>query len=194
MTTVGLVAIVLGALLIYEAIKAASARATAGGGGSSTSSPGSVPSLTAPTGSSGTSGANPVGPPVANLAELTAKAKQAGFSGNALQTVVAIALRESGGNPNIGGDYLGSGHIGLLQLSNELRSLYHIADPTNIFQQFQVAFSQFQKRGGFLDWGGWTEQCPGGPTPIPVPTSPSTVIQCGGSPVPLPPDFYQVVR
>lgn len=57
-----------------------------------------------------------------NISEIAAVAQNAGFSGNDLITAVAVAMAESGGNPDALGDVgIGQGSFGLWQIS----SLYH---------------------------------------------------------------------
>jgi hypothetical protein len=113
-------------------------------------------------------------------AQLAQMAYNAGFRGNDLETIVAIALRESGGNPTQVNPT--SGATGVLQfLASTWAGYGGVGSPTNAQESFNIAFKAEQARGGFGDWGGWNEQLPGsGSIWLPVPTSPANVIAANG--------------
>src|ERR1700740_3603313 len=57
---------------------------------------------------------------IMTISDIATVAENAGFSGNDLVTAVAIALAESGGNPNALGDIgIGQGSFGLWQINSK---------------------------------------------------------------------------
>lgn len=88
-------------------------------------------------------------------------ALNAGFTGNALNTAVAIALAESGGNPRAHNATPPDDSYGLMQINMlgamgperrkrfNLRSNEDLYDPST---NMRVAYALWKSRGGFGDW------------------------------------------
>lgn len=92
----------------------------------------------------------------ANLSadQISNYAASAGFSGDALVTAVAVALGESGGNPNAAGD--GGNSIGLWQIYRPDHPEFdgwHLTDPAI---NAQAAFQVYSDAGGnFRPWSAF---------------------------------------
>jgi hypothetical protein len=86
-----------------------------------------------------------------NLADL---ARRAGFPEDQIATAVAVAMAESGGNPEAVGDQSIGGSIGLWQIYTvahpDLAARFNLRDP---FQNAQAAFIVWQNAGG--SWTPW---------------------------------------
>jgi hypothetical protein len=90
------------------------------------------------------------------ISEVATVAQNAGFSGQDLITAVAVAMAESGGDPNALGDQgIGQGSFGLWQIS----SLYHPEFGPDFSQLYDpqvnanAAFSVYQAAGdSFSPW------------------------------------------
>lgn len=86
--------------------------------------------------------------------DLASLARQAGFPESAIPTMVAIAMAESGGNPNAYGDVSIGGSKGLWQIYTkahpDLDQKYNLFDP---MQNALAAFQVWQNAGGsFTPW------------------------------------------
>ena len=89
-----------------------------------------------------------------SIAQLTQLAQNAGFSGSALQTAVAIALAESSGNPSVVGDtsITPGGSVGLMQINLAAHPEYSAADLMDPQANMDAAFQIYQAAGGFTPW------------------------------------------
>lgn len=88
-----------------------------------------------------------------SLAELEAYAAQAGFSGDSAKTIAAIAMAESGGNPNAINYNDPGGSYGLTQINAAAHgpgALAALGDPLNAFQQ------AFRISGGGANFTPWS--------------------------------------
>lgn len=91
------------------------------------------------------------------IAEIGTVAQNAGFTGNDLVTAVAIALAESGGNPNALGDTnigSGTGSFGLWQINADAHPEYG-PDFTQLYDpqtNADAAYAVYQAAGGFTPW------------------------------------------
>lgn len=85
-------------------------------------------------------------------------ASAAGFQGQDLITAVAIALAESGGDPQAVGDQGTS--YGLWQIHYTVHpELLNGADPSTLFDpqtNANAAYALYSRRGGFGDWSTYT--------------------------------------
>lgn len=125
-----------------------------------------------------------------NQQQLYQLATNAGFTGVQRDTIVAIALRESGGNPDalnptsVVQNGINYGHAtGILQfLTSTFNTLTGgTGSPTNAQDSFNAAFQAYQSSGSFHDWRNYDGS---------VPTSPDTVL-AGLSP-PFVPIYQQI--
>jgi hypothetical protein len=90
-----------------------------------------------------------------SVAQLTQLAQNAGFSGSALSTAVAIALAESSGNPSVVGDtsITPGGSVGLMQINLAAHPQYNAADLMDPQANMDAAFDVYQAAGGsFAPW------------------------------------------
>lgn len=90
-----------------------------------------------------------------SVAQLTQLAANAGFSGSALQTAVAVALAESSGNPSVVGDtsITPGGSVGLWQVNLAAHPGYTAADLMDPQANADAAFAVYQAAGGqFTPW------------------------------------------
>jgi hypothetical protein len=103
-----------------------------------------------------------------SAADIANLARNAGFSGNDLQTAVAIALAESGGNPkNVGDKKLAPERgpsLGLWQINMGTKvhasefAAYDVFDPQ---VNANLAFSLYRRAGNsFRDWSTFTQADP----------------------------------
>lgn len=93
-----------------------------------------------------------------NAQQIAQVAAQAGFQGDDLVTAVAIALAESGGDPNASGDSGTS--IGLWQIHYTVHPEFDPAQLSDPQYNANSAYSIFIARGSFADWStftGWTK-------------------------------------
>jgi hypothetical protein len=82
-------------------------------------------------------------------------AANAGFSGSALQTAVAIALSESSGNPNVIGDtnLTPGGSVGLWQINLAAHPEYDGSELLDPQANADAAYAIYQQAGGtFTPW------------------------------------------
>jgi hypothetical protein len=94
-------------------------------------------------------------PSTLSVAQLQALAANAGFSGSALQTAVAIALAESSGNPTVVGDtnITPGGSVGLMQINLAAHPQYDAADLMDPQANMDAAYQIYQAAGGsFTPW------------------------------------------
>lgn len=187
MSVVAYGVIILAGLLIYEAWKGLNTPAVAAAGGGGNVSPAFGPQAAAPPGA---------GSGQLSLEQLTAYAKAAGFRGQALQTVVALAYRENSGRaqgynpiPVYAGGVENHAYGVLQFLSPMWGSSSQLQDPA---YSFQLAYKTWQQQG-FAPWVCDVE-CGFAPGQGIVPSSPQTVFGPNGQPIALPPGFYQVVQ
>jgi hypothetical protein len=111
-----------------------------------------------------------------SASQIAIYAANAGFSGSALQTAVAIALAESGGNPTVIGDtnITPGGSVGLMQINLAAHPEYTAADLLDPQANMDAAFQIYQQAGGqFSPWttyntGAYATQMPS--TAIALPT------------------------
>lgn len=94
------------------------------------------------------------GPSSGGQTDLASLARQAGFPESAIPTAVAIAMAESGGNPQALGDVSLGGSKGLWQIYTkahpDLNSKYNLFDPV---QNAMAAFQVWKNAGGsFSPW------------------------------------------
>jgi hypothetical protein len=109
-----------------------------------------------------------------NLDQLQQLAASVGFPDPAL--AAAVAMAESGGNPNAFGDAQFGGSEGLWQINLPSHPNY---DPTLLFDPTYNAQAAFQISSGGTNWQPWTTFRTGAylqfyspPTPAPAPTAP----------------------
>jgi hypothetical protein len=102
-----------------------------------------------------------------SASQIAIYAANAGFSGSALQTAVAIALAESGGNPTVIGDtnITPGGSVGLMQINLAAHPQYSAADLLDPQANMDAAFQIYQQAGGFTPWttyntGAYAAQLP----------------------------------
>jgi hypothetical protein len=95
-----------------------------------------------------------------SASDIAGYASGAGFQGNDLVTAVAIALAESGGDPNAHGDTnigSGTGSVGLWQINLDSHPEYanvNLYDPS---ENAAAAFSIYTQRGrSFTAWSTYT--------------------------------------
>lgn len=136
------------------------------------------------------------------LSEFVSLAKAAGFSGTALATITAIALREAPGpngtidssavNPTaVNGEHASGALQFLPSTLAAYANPFMPVDPFDLQAELAAAYNVFSQTGGFGPWTCDTE-C-GQPAGQGVtPTSPSTVLTGNGKPVTLPSDFAAV--
>jgi Lysozyme like domain len=89
-----------------------------------------------------------------SAAQIAVYAMQAGFTGDDLVTAVAIALAESGGDPNAQGDFMAGQYTsyGLWQIHWTVHPEFQ---PTQLFDpqyNANAAFLLYERRHGFGDW------------------------------------------
>lgn len=102
---------------------------------------------------------------------IASAAQQAGFQGEDLITAVAIALAESGGDPNIENpetEYFArhgispippnSSSIGLWQIFRYIHSEFAATDLTDPDLNAEAAFSIYSAAGGFTPWSTYNNQ------------------------------------
>lgn len=140
---------------------------------------------------------------IITLAQAAQYAQNAGFQGNALATILAITLRESGQRDALG-NYNGlidtqatnkdSGAAGVLQFNPSPAAFG--PGILNIAYSPQSAYDfAFQVTKGGNDFGPWKcgpEDCGLPAGQYITPTSPGSVIGSNGQPIGLPPDFGAV--
>lgn len=191
MSAIGLALLVLAGLLMYEAVKGISsgsqtAEAASVVGNTTASTPSSGASATTSMASTGAIGSSQ------SLDTVVQEARNAGFSGNGLATVVALAWRESGFSPTAqnpqavivnGKNY---GHAtGIIQF---LESTFNGVFPSgNIWDPQQQFNAAFKASNGGLNFGPWTSDQNGI-----VPVNPQTVAAGGGNP--FPPGLLQQIE
>lgn len=132
------------------------------------------------------------------LQQATQYARDAGFSGTALATIIAIAIRESSlitdnYNQTPVETSVGEQHAtGILQFLPSTFEAYANPylpnDPNNPQSAFAAAYNVFSQTGGFGPWTCDTE-CNQPKGQGVTPTSPNTVLGGNGQPIPLPADF-----
>lgn len=89
-----------------------------------------------------------------SVSDIANYASAAGFQGDDLVTAVAIALAESGGDPQASGDQGTS--FGLWQIHWTVHPEF---DKSQLFDpqyNANAAFALYSKRGGFRDWSTYT--------------------------------------
>lgn len=89
------------------------------------------------------------------ISDIATVAQNAGFTGNDLVTAVAIALAESGGNPNALGDIgIGQGSFGLWQINSKYHPEFG-PDFTSLYDpqtNANAAYEIYVNAGGFSPW------------------------------------------
>jgi Lysozyme like domain len=93
--------------------------------------------------------------PVLSASQIAGYAANAGFSGSALNTAVAIALAESSGNPSVVGDtsITPGGSVGLMQINLAAHPEYSAADLLDPQTNMDAAYQIYQDAGGsFTPW------------------------------------------
>jgi hypothetical protein len=87
------------------------------------------------------------------IAQLQQLAQSVGFTGNAVSIAAAIAMAESGGNPNAYGDAQSGGSIGLWQINLPSHPTWTAQQLYNPTTNAQAAFSISAKG---TNWAPWT--------------------------------------
>lgn len=95
--------------------------------------------------------------------EIAMYAYNAGFSGDDLVTAVAIALAESGGDPNAEGDNGTS--YGLWQIHFTVHPEFDASQLKDPAYNASAAYSLYLRRHGFNDWSTYTVEGPDGVLP-----------------------------
>jgi Lysozyme like domain len=96
-----------------------------------------------------------------SASDIAVYAANAGFMGDDLVTAIAIALAESGGDPQVEGDSGTS--YGLWQIHWTVHPEFDKASLKDPQYNANAAFSLYQKRGGlFGDWSTYTGWTPNG--------------------------------
>jgi hypothetical protein len=87
-------------------------------------------------------------------AQIAQYAANAGFTGSALNTAVAIALAESSGNPTVVGDtnITPGGSVGLWQINLAAHPQYTAAELQDPQANADAAYAVYQQSGGFTPW------------------------------------------
>ena len=94
-----------------------------------------------------------------SASDIASYATQAGFTGDDLVTSVAIALAESGGDPNVIGDNGTS--IGLWQIHYTVHPEFDSARLTDPAYNASCAYALYTRRSGsFSDWSVFTQVDP----------------------------------
>jgi hypothetical protein len=109
-----------------------------------------------------------------SASQIAQYAANAGFSGSALNTAVAVALAESSGNPNVIGDtnLTPGGSVGLWQINLAAHPEYDASSLMDPQANADAAFDIYQQAGGsFTPWttfntGAYTAALPSTPTSI----------------------------
>jgi hypothetical protein len=99
------------------------------------------------------------------MADLAQLAAGAGFSGNDLDIAVAVAMAESGGNPNkynpetqaAGGTPPGKGSYGLWQIYLKKHPEFEGVNLLDPQTNAHAAFDVYSRAGGFTPWTTYTQ-------------------------------------
>jgi soluble lytic murein transglycosylase-like protein len=89
-----------------------------------------------------------------SASEIAIYASMAGFQGNDLVTAIAIALAESGGDPQAVGDQGTS--LGLWQIHYTVHQEFDKAQLFDPQYNANAAYALFSRRGNFSDWSTFT--------------------------------------
>jgi hypothetical protein len=93
--------------------------------------------------------------PPLSFAQLRSVAKQAGFTGAALDIAVAVAMAESGGYPEASGDPLCGVSLGLWQINVASHPEFK-GNPDVLFDPLTNAKAAYKISNGGTSWGPWS--------------------------------------
>lgn len=138
-----------------------------------------------------------------SASQLAGYARQAGFTGQGLVNIVAIALAESGGNPQALANYPNGSNAGGPEISAGLTQINTLAHPQYTVSElydpltnFKAAFQVSNGGTNFNPWSTWTNgaarselasvqqalgQATSGATPSGTPPSPAAPSSSGGT-------------